>query len=584
MLRFASFELDVRSRELRRGTHVVRLQDQPFEILQAMLERPGEVVTREELARRLWPNGTFVDFEHSLNAAVKRLRAALGDDADRPRFVETLPRRGYRFIAAMIPAPGRRETTGEIVRLAVLPFTNLSADSGQDYFSDGLTDEMIAQLGRLGRGRLAVLAYSSSMVFKRTTRRAREIGETLQVDYVLEGSVRRDGDRVRIIARLVETASETPLWSETFDMRLADCLLSAQVDVAAQIARALQMELVPGDDDQPGGSHDAAAYQAYLKGRYHWNQLSVNRATGLLDEEGLAQTVARFEEALQLDPGFAGAAAALARARLARVDYGGTCDRAAFDAAEESARRAIEIAPQLADAYIAMGDIRRMRDFDWRGAEAEYAHAIALNPSSEVAHRVYGLLLAALGRRREALHEAKRAHALDPLCLVASTSTAWVHYLAHDYRTAAEQCAITLKLEPAFLPARRLMAASLQGLDRPCEALTELESALAQVPDDPVTLAWLAHARAFAGDAAGATRAAARVRAHAGPRPLSLYHLAIAELGDGNPEAAMAALERAVEDRDPAVVNIATEPRFAPLHGNHCFTRLVDRLGLTTVA
>ncbi len=580
MLRFASFELDVRSRELRRGTDVVRLQEQPFEILRAMLEHPGEVVTREELARRLWPDGTFVDFEHSLNAAVKRLRAALGDDADRPRFVETLPRRGYRFIAPMTPA-SRRETTGEVVRLAVLPFTNLSADARQEYFSDGLTDEMIAQLGRLGRGRLAVLAYWSSMVFKRTTQRAREIGETLQVDYVLEGSVRRDGDRVRIIARLVETASETPLWSETFDMRLADCLLSAQVDVAAQIARALQMELVPGDDDQPGGSHDAAAYQAYLKGRYHWNQVSVNRATGLLDEEGLAQAVAHLEDALRLDPGFAGAAAALARARIARIDYCSTRARAAFDAAEDAARRAIEIAPQLADAYIAMGDIRRMRDFDWRGAEAEYAQAIALNPSSEAAHRLYGLLLAALGRRREALHEAKRAHALDPLCLVASTSTAWVHYLAHDHRTAVEQCAMTLKLEPAFLPARRLMAAALQGLQRPDDAIAELEKALAQAPNDPVTLAWLVHARGAAGDASGAAAAAARVRAYGGPRSLSLYHLAIAELGDGHHAAALIALERAVDERDPAVANIATEPRFAPLHGNQCFTRLVDRLGLT---
>jgi TolB-like protein/Tfp pilus assembly protein PilF len=580
VLRFASFELDVRSRELRRGTDVVRLQEQPFEILRAMLEHPGEVVTREELARRLWPDGTFVDFEHSLNAAVKRLRAALGDDADRPRFVETLPRRGYRFIAPMTPA-SRRETTGEVVRLAVLPFTNLSADARQEYFSDGLTDEMIAQLGRLGRGRLAVLAYWSSMVFKRTTQRAREIGETLQVDYVLEGSVRRDGDRVRIIARLVETASETPLWSETFDMRLADCLLSAQVDVAAQIARALQMELVPGDDDQPGGSHDAAAYQAYLKGRYHWNQVSVNRATGLLDEEGLAQAVAHLEDALRLDPGFAGAAAALARARIARIDYCSTRARAAFDAAEDAARRAIEIAPQLADAYIAMGDIRRMRDFDWRGAEAEYAQAIALNPSSEAAHRLYGLLLAALGRRREALHEAKRAHALDPLCLVASTSTAWVHYLAHDHRTAVEQCAMTLKLEPAFLPARRLMAAALQGLQRPDDAIAELEKALAQAPNDPVTLAWLVHARGAAGDASGAAAAAARVRAYGGPRSLSLYHLAIAELGDGHHAAALIALERAVDERDPAVANIATEPRFAPLHGNQCFTRLVDRLGLT---
>src|SRR6187402_1850719 len=207
-LRFGAFELDVRLRELRRGTSRVRLQEQPFEILRLMLERPGDVVTREQLRQRLWPNGTFVDFEHSLNAAVKRLRAALGDDAENPRFVETLPRRGYRFIASLNAAepaalPAAAPATPR-VRLAVLPFTNLSEDPGQDYFSDGLTEEMISQLGGLYRGRVGVLARWSSMVFKGTSRRASEIGEALRADYLLEGSVRRDGDRVRITARLVE--------------------------------------------------------------------------------------------------------------------------------------------------------------------------------------------------------------------------------------------------------------------------------------------------------------------------------------------------------------------------------------------
>src|SRR5687767_7357266 len=207
-VRFGSFELDVRARELRAGATRIRLQEQPFEILRLMLEKPGDVVTREELRHRLWPKGTFVDFEHSLNAAVKRLRAALGDDADNPQFVETLPRRGYRFIAPMdLAAVQSRRVSPALssssvkVRLAVLPFTDLSGESSQEYFADGLTEEMIAQLGGLCRGRVGVIARWSSMVFKGSSCRAREIGDALRADFLLEGSVRREGDRVRITAR-----------------------------------------------------------------------------------------------------------------------------------------------------------------------------------------------------------------------------------------------------------------------------------------------------------------------------------------------------------------------------------------------
>jgi len=257
-LRFATFELDVRSRELREGARRIRLQEQPFEILRTMLERPGDVVTRDELRRRLWPGGTFVDFEHGLNAAVKRLRAALGDAADNPRFVETLPRSGYRFIAKLDGAAERTDGTasmqaGPHVRLVVLPFANLSGDPAQEYLSDGLTEELIAQVGAACRGRIGVIARWSSMAFKGTSQRAREIGEALQASHLLEGTVRCDGDRVRITARLIEAANETHLWSELYDLDLSECRgltsgrlsLSVQSDVASRVAGALAFELVP---------------------------------------------------------------------------------------------------------------------------------------------------------------------------------------------------------------------------------------------------------------------------------------------------------------------------------------------------
>ena len=262
VLRFASFELDCRSRELREGARRVRLQDQPFEILRLMLEHPGDVVTREELRQCLWPEGTFVDFEHSLNAAIKRLRAALGDDADHPRFVDTVPRRGYRFIAPLggqvAPRPA---AVGPSTRLVVLPFQNLSEDSSQEYFADGLTEELIAQLGPLCRGQVGVIARWSAMVCKGSLQRAREIGEALRVDHLLEGSVRRDGQRVRITARLVESASESELWSKTYE-RIAGDWLEVEADVPGLVARSLIQELVPGVPQGRRADEHPAAYQA----------------------------------------------------------------------------------------------------------------------------------------------------------------------------------------------------------------------------------------------------------------------------------------------------------------------------------
>jgi TolB-like protein len=235
---FESFELDVRAGELRRGTERIRLQRQPFEILAMIIERPGELVTREELVRRLWPQGTFVDFEHSLNAAVRRLRVALGDDTENPRFVETLPRRGYRFIARCESTDADRSGRA---RVAVLAFTDES-DSGQRGFGDGLTDETIVQLGRFDGLGVDVIARSSSTAFLSGGSLARDIGATLRADYLLEGSVRRQGDRARIAAWLVETSGETQVWTDVYDRRLTDAL-AVQADVATRIAVALASQI-----------------------------------------------------------------------------------------------------------------------------------------------------------------------------------------------------------------------------------------------------------------------------------------------------------------------------------------------------
>jgi TolB-like protein/Flp pilus assembly protein TadD len=571
LLRFESFELDVRSRELRKGKQRIRLQEQPFEILRLMLERPGDVVTREELARHLWPKGTFVDFEHSLNAAVKRLRAALGDDADNPRFVETLPRRGYRFIAslrdgetvAILPV-----TSDYKARLAVLPFANLSGDPGQEYFSDGLTEEMILQLGRLGRGRIAVISRSSSTVFKGSGRRAREIGEVLRADYLLEGSVRREADRVRITAQLVETRSEAHLWTDAYERSLTDCL-SVQAEVAARIARSLAVELLPEQPVQP--SHDAASYQTYLKGRYYWN---------LPGDQGFAQAIDYFNQACQSDPTFAAAHADLARTHTARAEYYNLVPRTALETARPIAERALELDPHLAQAHLAVANIRAMLDWDWNAAEAGFRQAIALNPSSDGAHRWYGLLLAGLGRSSEAVRESQRARELDPLCLVVGTSDAWTRYIAGDYEAAIDVCRYVMDMQRHFTPTWRVLGASLIQMGRVAEGVAELEAAAAMASTDPVLLAWLAHAKATRGECGVAKTILAALDGMRQERYVPAYHLALAHVGLGDLDEAFRQLDAACEERDPALVNLNRDPRFDPIRSDARFAVLLSRVHL----
>ena len=570
LLRFESFELDVRSRELRKGKERIRLQEQPFEILRLMLERPGDVVTREELAHRLWPDGTFVDFEHSLNAAVKRLRAALGDDADNPRFVETLPRRGYRFIAslagAMIAMPP--VTPDYKARLAVLPFTNLSGDASQEYFSDGLTEEMIQQLGRLGRGRIGVISRSSSNVFKGSRLGAREIGETLRADYLLEGSVRREADRVRITAQLVETSSESHLWTDVYERHLTDCL-SVQEEVADRIAQSLAIELLP---EQPvHTSHDASAYQTYLKGRYYWN---------LPGDQGFDQAVVYFGQACASDPNFAAAHADLARTHTARAEYYNLMPRTALETARPIAERALELDRHLSHAHLAVANVRAMLDWEWDAAEAGFRQAIALNPSSDGAHRWYGLLLAGLGRSTEAVRESQRARELDPLCLVVGTSAAWTQYMAGDYQASIETCRNVMDMKPHFTPAWRVLGAALIQMGHAAEGVAELEAAAATAPADPVLLAWLAHAKALRGECGVATTILEALDRLRPQRFVPAYHLALAHVGLWQIDEAFELLDQACEERDPALINLAGDPRFDPIRRDTRFAKLSARLRL----
>jgi TolB-like protein/tetratricopeptide (TPR) repeat protein len=570
LLRFGTFELDVRSRELRTGTTRVRLQEQPLEILRLMLQRPGEVITRDELRQRLWPEGTFVDFEHSLNAAIKRLRAALGDDADKPMFIETVPRRGYRFVAT-VPAQSRDAATASSatprVRLVVLPFSNLSDDSSQEYFSDGLTEELIAQLGPLCRGQVGIIGRWSSMFFKGSLQRAREIGETLNAEYLLEGSTRRDGSRVRITARLIEAATEAHLWSETYERSTTDWL-AVQADVAGRVARSLLRELVPASPGVLASRDHPAAYQSYLRGRYHWTRPG---------DGGLDEALHWFTDAVAQAPEFAAALGALARVRVASAEYYHQLPRTELLAARAAATRALEIDPTVSEAQAALGDVHRMLDADWDNAEAAYARALSLNHCNEAALRSFGLTLTFQARHAEAAAQIEQARELDPLCLATSVQEGWMRYLAGDYEGAIDSCQRTLGMDSEFVTARRVQAAALLQLGRIEEAVAELEEALTVADSNPVLLAWLAHAKAVGGCRAQAQTLLAHVRTLEG-QYVPPFHLALAHTALGEFDEAFAALDQAWLDRDPALATIDAEPRFEPLRGDERYRVLVERL------
>lgn len=585
-LRFDDFVADVRARELRKAGALVRLQDQPFQILAMLLEHPGDVVTRDELRVRLWPEGTFVDFEHSLNAAIKRLRVALGDSADHPRFVETLHRRGYRFIArveagepvsasgghgsAVQRGPdGPRHTTlsDRRPRLVVLPFTNLS-DIEDEYFTDGLTEDLIAKIGRQCAGRIGVLARTSAWQFRDVSQTVSDISEALRVDYLVEGSVRREGDRVRVTATLIETEGETQLWAQSYDRRLEDCL-AVEADVASQIAHALTAELLPPAASRPPGTHPAA-YQAFLRGRYHWN------APG---DEGLDEAVRYYDQAIQLDPEFGKAYSARARAGVARCEYYLAEPLAVLDNVRRDATRALELDAGDSEAHVALAEVHRMLNWDWSSAEASYRAALDVNPNSESTHRYYALFLAARGRS-EALRIVDRGWMLDPLCLTNNTAAASVRFYVGDYESAIERCRITLDIDPAYGPARRRMASALAELGRYREAIDEY-SLISPLRLDPVSRAWMGHALAAAGNPTAAREMAISLERAVDGRPTPPFHLAMLYAGLNDRDRAFQELDRACAARDPWLDTLDAEPRFRNIKDDARYAPLLDHLRLS---
>jgi TolB-like protein/DNA-binding winged helix-turn-helix (wHTH) protein/Tfp pilus assembly protein PilF len=481
--------VDLAAGEVRKAGLRQRLGGQPLQILQALLERPQETVTREELRQRLWPNIAFVDYELALKKAVNRLREALGDSADSPHFIETIPRRGYRFIGVISPQSVRPESgeprltaatdlltrpavqmrtrlfwrpiaafslaaiaalllwlnadklrtrifarprAVQIHSIAVLPLENLSKDTSQDYFSDGMTEALTTDLAQIGA--LRVISRTSATHFKGSRETLPSIGRQLNVDAIIEGSVTRFEDRVRITAQLIDVQTDHHLWARTYERDLKD-ILALQDEVARDIAAEIRINLTPQEQSRLTAERKTSprAYDAYLRGRYLWSQRNA---------EAITKAVGYFQQAVREDPKFA-----LAYSGLSDCYWVGWGARRDFPLADEYARKAISLQPDLAEGHASLG-IVRIGEYHLAAAEQELRRAIELNPNYAMAHHYYATYLLSMGRPAEALAENDRARQLDPFSLSINTMRGLILIGLRQFDQALDQFDRAVEISP----------------------------------------------------------------------------------------------------------------------------------------
>jgi TolB-like protein/DNA-binding winged helix-turn-helix (wHTH) protein/Tfp pilus assembly protein PilF len=635
-LRFGVFELDLRAGELRKLGMRIRLQEQPFQVLAMLVEHSGEVITREELQKKLWPADTFVDFDHGLNKAINKIRAALGDSAENPRFLETVARRGYRFLAevkagdtspvlgpelAAQPQPeqapydraadaskfgkpnalrlrwsrawkisvfmllvllaflgawmlrSKNHDVSVIRSLAVLPLESLSSEASQDYFADGMTDELISDLGQIGA--LRVISRTSVMTYKHTHKPLPEIARELNVDAVVEGTVLRSGDQVRITAQLIEAASDKHLWSQSYEGELRDTL-ALQNRVARAIADQIRINLNPREQAALKTAQivNPQAYESYLKGRYFWNKRTA---------DGLKVALAYFNQAIDEDPKYAQAYSGLADtyALLGDWQYAVMTPKEALPKAKAAATKALELNNSLGEAHNSLAFVLDGFDWDLDAGEKEFRRAIELNQGYATAHHWYAWHLSLLGRHDEAIVEMRKAESLDPLSLIINADLAELLVLAHSYDESIRQSLKTIEMDPNFAMAHNQLAQAYLEKHIYDQAVAELQKAVQLSPGSPTCIANLARAYAASGKRGEAIKLLTNLKKRStptysyGPEIATIY----ASLGDR--DQAMNWLEKAYEERfNPGVL---LRPGFDTLRSDPRFEDLTRRVGLPSL-
>jgi TolB-like protein/DNA-binding winged helix-turn-helix (wHTH) protein/Tfp pilus assembly protein PilF len=624
LLRFDNFELDIRAGELRKHGVRLRLQGQPLQVLAALLKRAGDMVTREELRAQIWTTDTFVDFDHSLHNAIARLREVLGDSAERPRYIETLPRRGYRFIAPVVagdlPAPpgaadsappadlpsqlrltkshallittvfavlvisiafwlartGGAPTSAapRLDSIAVLPLDNLSGDPSQEFFADGMTDQLITDLAKVGS--LRVISRTSVMRYKGTRKSLPEIARELNVAAIVEGSVSRSGQRVRVTAQLVQATTDQHLWAETYDRDLGD-ILKLQGEVANAIAGQVRAQLTPTQQALIRRAHavNPDAYDAYLKGRLYF----VNEFT---KPDSLNKAKRYFEESIQKDPNFALAYAGLADAYVYLAFAGAVQKDQAYKSAKEALAKALQLDDTIGEAHDTLGVLNWQFDWDWDAADREFNRAIVLAPSYSCAHEDRAIFLASVGRRSEALAEIAKIDQLD-YGFSSATAESYTYYALRDYPALMEVSKRALLLDPKDSRQHYFLGVGYEGTSELQQAISEYQKAV-QFSDGSLgpTIA-LAHAYSAAGKKAEAEKILRDLERRAKHTSASPYTMATIYAGLGDNEKALDLLEKAYSEKSlDFALGLQSDLQLDRLRADPRFQIMLRRIGLTT--
>jgi TolB-like protein/Flp pilus assembly protein TadD len=560
-VRFGGFEADFRAGELSKRGVKIKLHQQPLEILRILLEHPGEAVTREELRQKIWPSDTFVDFEQGLYNAVRRLRDALNDSAEKPRFIETLSRRGYRFIGTL------ETSVRKIESLAVLPLDNLSRDPEQEYFAEGLTEALITTLAKIGE--LRVVSRTSAMQYKGVRKPLREIARELEVDAIVEGTVLRVGRRVRITAQLIDAPKETHLWAESYERDLRN-VLALQSELAQAIAQEVQVKLTPQERKHLAQTRavDPEAYEAYLKGRHHWNRRS---------GDGLKKALEYFQQAIDKDSTYAPAYAGLADCAGIAGFWSFAVPAEGCGRAKMAARKALEI-EETAEAHASLAWAILHYDWDLSAAEKEFQRAIELNPRYATAHQWYGHCLGAMGRFEHAFAELKRAIQLEPLSLIINTSYAGISWLGRQWDQAIGQTQKTLDLDPNFAAGWFARARSYEGKGMPEAAIVYSQEAIKLSGGNLFFVADLGHAYAAAGKRDEALEVLGRLQETSKQRYVNACFIANIYVALNENEEALQYLENAYQERSAWMAYLEMDPWFDNLRSDSRFQDLLHRV------
>lgn len=615
-LRFGPFALDPRASELLRGSERVPLPPQPVRILALLAQRPGELVTRQEIQNAIWGEDVHVDFGRALNFAIKQIREALGDDADSPAYIETLRGRGYRFIADVVvepglrspdapaaistpvPAPPSNTPSRRVLRLAiplvlavaglawlassriarsgadptairsiiVLPIANLSGAASDDYLADGITDAVIANLSQIKS--LRVISRTSAMAYKNVKKTIPTIAREVGVDGVIEGALQDTGDGLRLTVTLRD-ANEHVWWSKTYARQGPDAT-TVQIAVANDVAERIGIELTPEDHARLRAKPiDPRVYEAYIRGRYFWNRRS---------GEDVQRAIEQFRSAIAIDPAFAPAYAGLADSYAIIGAYGFAAGQEAIREARAAAERAIQIDPNLAEGHTSRANIA-VYDFDWPRAETEYRKAVALNPGYATARHWLGYYLLLVGRPREAEAEIRAALQLDPLSPIINANIGFCRYIARDYDAALAHLRKAAVMHPQFRLIHSYMGLIHTARGSYDEAVASFEKAF-DAGAAPSDQAVLAHALARGGNIAKAKRMLADLQRPEPGRFVPAYYLALIHVGLGDKDAAFAALDRAFEEHVGPLNEINIDPMFDLLRGDPRFAGLVRRIHL----